>query len=302
MKRLEEIKGIAKRFLFKNSFMSTLRNILAVIGAVLIIHSFFVNSVQSAACCSAVRVVNFPELVSMQWVKLFTEQFKRELSEWLKAGLGKLTNTDVFQYFFKDYYRYYTDVYNQVKNVIERGNPQDWVRAYRDGGYLTPSTLWALQPENFDEFDKQVTNYVKYIVLRQKYLETVLNDKKFDLLPQFEKDALILSVRNQESKRDALMKDIISSAASLKLAQNVKEQLYKNFNLSSIDNATDKQAIKDLVKLQIMNAQLLSELIKVISEERLYNAASRVDEINEKDQYIRGVIQEKLSYYEKLRK
>lgn len=275
-------------------FTDFMKILVTVIVTVMVMNYVLPSSVQSG-CCSAVTITNFPTLVSLQWANLFLKQWQQELQEWLKAGLSKLTSIDVFNIFFSEYFRLYNDIYNEISKFIKHGTQKDFMTILRNNGHLAPLSLWALESKNFKEFDKQVINYVEYVLGRQKFLENIAKD--LSGLPAHEADFLKLLLKDQESRRDSISKNIISAAASLKLAQAVKEDLTRRFNLSAIDTATDKQAIKDLVKLEMLNAQLLSELIKVLSEERLYSSANIVGEINARDAEIKRLIEEKKAIY-----
>lgn len=290
---MKKVKEIVKKVGKKVSF-DFVKILMAVVLTVFVMNYVLPSPAQSG-CCAAVTVTNFPSLVSMQWANLFLKQWQQELQEWLKAGLSRLTSADIFNIFFRDYFNLYNDIYNEISKFTKMGSQREFMTILRGNGHLAPLSLWALESKNFKEFDKQVTNYIGYIIGRQKFLESAAKD--LSGLPQYEVDYLTLLLKDQESRRDSISKNIVSAAASLKLAQAIKEDVTKRFNLSAIDTATDKQAIKDLVKLQMLNAQLLSELIKVISEERLYSSANIVGEINARDAEIKKIIEEKKAIY-----
>ncbi len=295
-----KIKGIFLKISFKQIW-NIGRNAMAILGLFLIFHTFFVPAVQSG-CCSAVTITNFPQLVSLQWANLFVQQFQKELEKMKEAGLGKLKSNEVFKYMFSDYYDFYTSIQNSVSRAISQGRKYDWYTLAKQAGTeLVPSTIWALEPRNFGKFDAKVSDYAKYIVLRHKYVEDILSDPNYSKLPRYLQDAYLLNIKSQERARSALVNDIVSSTASLKLAQQVKYDLVSKFDLSSIDTSTDKQAIKDLVKLQVMNNQLLAELIKLISEERLYRTSLAIKEIEDKDVEIKRSYYEKASEYSRLK-
>ena len=233
--------------------------------------SFSVSDVLAAKCCSVVSVSNFGELIGMVSEKVTSVIVSTLVSQFaaLIAHLereskypGQLRDWEISE-LQKVLEKLHLESYDQlVSQIQENVNPQKWIEIATNNPSAIVPPVVAYGGSSYGSF----SDFGAFV---QGDLSVVY--KTFDTLDRQNLDPILeknlrMRIRELESAKVALSQEVAEVGATAKKLETLNKQL--NDQLKKIDVAQkegdykEEQAVKDLIKVQMLQTYLLTELLR----------------------------------------
>ena len=263
--------------------MKVKKTLLITILSVVIVVETFVFSLAGATAVSNWGVLAglFFERLTTPIVNMLVEQFNNLIQFLEKNSLlpNVLKSFSVVNY-QRVLSNTYTDVYQKT---LQRTNqliqtPSDWIRITEEGHVVPPVFVGR---KALGDFSK----YAGYVSGDMKVVYDAFNRLNSENLDEISKAQLLVKIRELDAAKIALMQKVVDDSASSKVLQKLLNDLevtYEKIDAAQREKRyTKAQAMKDLVKVQALNTQLMNELVRRMINYRTINVAMAKKELDE---------------------
>ncbi len=249
-----------------------------------------------AKCCPVVSISNFDFLVNSLLSKLWSEtiipkligdflnQFFTKILQ--ERGVIVISADRVFQDYSNEFYNEYNNLKTALDSKMGDGGYRSWYCHFvpfidkckgSSGSSVSNIVLPVFEWEHIDSGDvsKNVVDYAYSLQGDLNYVYTAWSDvKNYKELPEYEKRRIALDISNLEMAKKNLSQQALQNAAFLKaLAEMRKKILEMDQQITSTSKYTSDQAIKDLLKIQVIQGMLLNELLRLQADNALRELA-----------------------------
>jgi len=174
----------------------------------------------------------------------------------------------------------YVDAYQknlrETSQLVQTSN--DWIKITKEGHVVPPVFVGKEVAGSF-------SNYAGYVSGDVKVVYDTFNLLDSESLDEISKTQLLVKIRELDSAKIALAQKLADNGASsevLRKLLNDLENLYKKIDeAQKKGDYTKEQAMKDLVKVQNLNTQIMNELIRRTINYRITNVALAKKEFDE---------------------
>lgn len=263
------------------------------------------NEAYGGKCCSVVSISNFSDLVSLIMEKVasaITSTIVSEITS-LKQFIDALSQTpgalkdEMISNTLNNLENLYNQVYSQyVGNIESYSTRSNWMKIVLSEQNTTvpplvsPSGALIGDVVNYGVFIRGdmalVYDLLNSVISREKEMEPYLKDFV---------EHLKLRTREIESAKVSLTQEVANLGATAKKF----EELNKKFDalMRKVDetqksgNYKEEQAVKDLLKIQMLQTGLLAELLRnQINQELTYSAYQNQQLVKERDELIKDLL------------
>lgn len=257
---------------------------LVAILSVFIVVETFIFSVANATL-----VNNWPSLADLLYNRFagaIIDTFKSQINSYMQHILNRthipgilydFSVSDYSKTLESLYQKAYLDVFNKVKSSIPTG--KDWINNVKKGKVVPPVVTGQSVSGDFADYVGYVSGDMKVVY---EMLNRVLSDSEID---EITKTHLKMRARELDIAKASLSQKIIETAATASLANKFYQDLTNLY--AKIDNSMrngnyqKEQAMKDLIKIQAYNTQLMNELIRKSINNQFANIAVINSQLNE---------------------
>jgi hypothetical protein len=240
-----------------------------------------------AYAAKSVVVVNFPSLVSLM-INNFINNLvpyilnQLDLRRFEKGELKDFLLTEVEKYLNQVYGNFYRSVQSEVFKRTQ--DPEKWYKVVvkSDPSSTIPPVLSL---ESDADLQEKITNYAHYVQGDLAYLnklyDEVENNPNVD---EMSKEVIKVQIRNLQSAKVSLAQQVIETASTVKKMQELKKLLDKQY--AEIDKAyqysnySTDAAVKDLLKVEMINSMLMMELLRMQANDNMIRTAILNKELN----------------------
>jgi len=262
------------------------KTLLITILSVVIVVETFVFSLAGATAVSNWGVLAglFFERLTTPIVNTLVEQFNNLIQFLEKNSLlpNVLKSFSVVNY-QRVLSNTYTDAYQQTLQKTSQliQTPSDWIRITEEGHVVPPVFVGREALGDFSKYAGYVSGDMKVVYDAFNRL----NSENSENLDEISKAQLLVKIRELDAAKIALMQKVVDDSASSKVLQKLLNNLevtYEKIDAAQREKGyTKAQAMKDLVKVQALNTQLMNELVRRMINYRTINVAMAKKELDE---------------------
>lgn len=233
----------------------------------------------------SVNVVNFGLLINLLrnlLLELIVNYFDKSIKD--LGALYDFSVSGLNKNIEELYNQFYLDAWNEVFS-LSQSHTNWYQKVIKDTGSVHVPPLISLDGGGVEK--QQVVNFAHYLqgdlAYLKKLYDSIRNNKEIDELT---KEIYLIQIKNLESGKVSLSQEVIELASTAKKISKLKEELKRHYqSLDSRMASTDYtsyQAVKDLLKVEMINSLLLLEVLRTQMNVEMMYSAFLNEELNKK--------------------